>query len=284
MKLFRKLLAAALLPAALLLSACGAAAPQTTAVPEPGADLEVYCFAAGKADAFLLTTEESAVLIDAGEKGFGKEILAYLAERGVDSLDYFIVTHFDQDHVGGAAKVLNSIPVGAVLQSNRPKDSEEYEKYAKALENAGIVPVTVRETLCFELDGVFYTVAPPREEEYAEDASNNSSLIVSVANGEDDLLFAGDAEDARMAEFAAENATDYDFLKVPHHGNWHKTLTLFLDSTTPEYAVITCSDEEPEDARTTALLSSEGVETWLTRSGAVRVTSGGSGITVEYEN
>ena len=37
-------------------------------------ELKVYCFQAGKADAFLLYTENSAVLIDTGESGFGKTI------------------------------------------------------------------------------------------------------------------------------------------------------------------------------------------------------------------
>ncbi len=153
----------------------GCAAPASEPVPGPGVALEVYCFSAGKADAFLLTTAESAVLIDAGERGFGREILAYLEEKGVEKLDCLIVTHFDQDHVGGAAKVLNSIPVAQVLQSDHPKDSTEYEKYVKALGSAGLEAVTVTETLSFTLDGVRYTVDPPRQADYREDDSNNSS-------------------------------------------------------------------------------------------------------------
>ena len=142
--------AAALLALALLLTACAlpAAEPASDAAPTA---LEAYFFDAGKADAILLTTANSAVLIDTGEQGFGKTILARLEEMGVRQLDVLIVTHFDQDHVGGAAKVLNSIPVGTVLQSNQPKDSEEYEKYAAALSKAGIEPVTVRETYEFNL-------------------------------------------------------------------------------------------------------------------------------------
>ena len=107
----------------------GAGAGQAELMAGDGGNpaLRVYCFSAGKADAMLLYTDNSAVLIDTGRKGFGKEILAYLEAEGISSLDKMIITHFDKDHVGGAAKLLHNIPIGEVLQSNYPKESEEYE-------------------------------------------------------------------------------------------------------------------------------------------------------------
>lgn len=271
--------AALLLAALLLLSACSSdtkkASGEETAAEE-AADLEVHFFDAGKADAILLTTGGGAVLIDAGEKGFGKTILAYLEEKGVAKLDYLIVTHFDQDHVGGAAKVINNIEVGTVLQSNRPKDSEEYEKYVKALHNAGIEPVTVRESFAFRLDGVSYTVDPPRQSDYSSDSSNNSSLIVSVQNGEHRFLLAGDAQTERLSEFLDGNQSTYDVLKVPHHGKDEPLLEALLASTKPSCAVITSSDEEPESAATVEALERSGVEVLLTRRGAVTFRSDGT--------
>ena len=282
---------AALLPAlalclALLLSGCGGqAAPASGgdgAEAGSGSELTVYCFAAGKADAFLLYTASGAVLLDCGEKGFGKEILAYLEEAGIEHLDYLIVTHFDQDHVGGAAKVLNSIPVDNVLQSNTPKDSTEVEKYEKALDAAGLTPVTVRETLTFTLDGVAYTVDPPRQTDYASDDSNNSSLIVSVTNGEKRLLFMGDAMDERTAEYLSSDRGTYDFVKLPHHGRWQETLEELIASAKPAHALITSSDSQPEDAETLELLERAGAQVWLTRVSPVLLYSDGAQLSVSY--
>ena len=120
-------------------------------------------------------------------------------------------------HVGGAAKVLKSFPVKQVLQSDYPKDSDEYSNYVDALEQASLTPTTVRETMTFSLDGVSYTVDPPKQETYSDQASNNSSLIISVEYGTRRFLFAGDAADARLQEFLAEDNGSYDFLKVPYH-------------------------------------------------------------------
>ena len=271
-------LAVLLLAAALLLTACTLSEiggkPETSA----GTDLEIHFFNAGKADAILLTTANSAVLIDTGEMGFGKTILAYLEEKDVGHLDYLIVTHFDQDHVGGAAKVLEGINISMVLQSNQAKDSKEYEKYIEALNNAGVVQVTVRETYEFALDGVSYAIDPPRQTEYDKDKSNNSSLIVSVTNGDDSFLFTGDAQTERLAEFLDTNRRTYDVLKLPHHGREEPLLGALLASTKPSYAVITSSDDEPESEDVVKTLEQAGTCVLLTRKGAVTFHSDGTDI------
>ena len=265
----------------LLLTACSAFPEAKKASEEAdAAELEVHFFDAGKADAILLTTAHGTVLIDAGEKGFGKTILAYLAEKGVECVDYLIVTHFDRDHVGGAAKVINGVEVGAVLQSNRPKDSEEYEKYVKALANANIEPVTVRDVCAFTLDGVAYSVDPPRRSEYSADGSNNSSLIVTVQNGARRFLFTGDAQTERLAEFLDGKNAACDVLKLPHHGQDEPLLDALLEAAKPAYAVITSSDEEPESEATVAALEKAGVRVLLTREGAVTFRSDGASLTL----
>ena len=263
---------------ALLLLLTGCAGAGTT---EIAAELEVHFFDAGKADAILLTTQNSTVLIDTGEKGFGKTILETLEEKGIEHIDVLIITHFDKDHVGGAAKVLKGINVDTVLQSNQPKDSTEYENYLAALADTGITPITVRETYSFVLDGVSYCVDPPRQTEYQADSSNNSSLIVTVQHGENRFLLAGDAQTQRLEEFLSTNPGVCDVLKVPHHGKEEPLLEELLSVTRPAYAVITSSDQEPESAGVTAALEEAGVGVLLTREGAVTFSSDGQTITAK---
>ncbi len=273
---FRKI-AVSFLTAVLLLTALTAAG---TVIPskKDAEDLEVHFFEAGAADAILLTTESSAVLIDAGEDGFGETILEYLGEKGIAQIDYLIITHFDQDHVGGAADVLEGISVGTVLQSNQPKDSDEYENYEAALNNTGIKAVTVRETYTFVLDGVSYSIDPPRQTEYDEDKSNNSSLIISVANGDNRFLFAGDAQTQRLEEFLETNSVTYDVLKMPHHGRDEPLLDALLSSVKPSLAIITSSDDEPESEAVVRSLEDLGIRVLLTREGAITLQSDGSDI------
>lgn len=249
----------------------------------PVTELKVYCFQAGKADAFLLYTENSAVLIDTGESGFGKTITKKCGELGIEALDYLIITHFDKDHVGGAKKVLEDIKVKNVLQSNYPKNSSEYSKYSAQLEAKSLTAVTVREELTFSLDGVNYTVNPPENEVYDDSPSNNSSLIVATEHGACRMLFLGDAEDKRLEEYLAASEGEYGLVKLPHHGRWQSSLKELIEKTSPGYAVITSSDDEPEDDRTVELLDKNGVEAFLTRVNPVTITDNGKKPVVGYD-
>ena len=277
---------ACLMAVAGLLSGCGAGtnSAETTAVPSETETLEIYCFSAGKADAFLIYNNAGAVLIDAGESGFGKVIVAKLAELGIDRLDALIITHFDKDHVGGAKKVLESVEVGTVLQSCYPKTgADAYEKYCKALETLGITPVTVRQIMTISLGDAILTINPPAQLVYSEDESNNSSLIVSIEHAGHRLLFLGDAGELRMAEYLASSPGSFDFVKLPHHGSYQSALAALLEQTTPSRAVITSSEEDPEDARTMALLEQAGTAVWLTRIAPVRIQSMEDELTVFYD-
>lgn len=273
--------------AILLLSLCACSSPNTVArrgdAKEKGLELEVYFFAAGNADAILLTTEKSAVLIDCGKKGFGQTILEELNARGITRIDYLIITHFDQDHVGGAAKVINSIPIGCVVQNDRPGNSEAYEKYLRALDKAKVEPFTVNDSLTFVLDDVSFTVDPPQKDSYKHDNSNNSSLIVTVSCGEKTLLFMGDVQTERLKEFISTKAIDCDLLKLPHHGGADMEMEELITATMPEYAVICCSREEPDTTSSMQILREYGVSTFMTSEAPVQVTCDGSSLTVQYE-
>jgi len=241
-------------------------------------ELKVYFFNAGKADASLVYNSKFAVLIDCGEKGFGKVIADKLDDLGIKKLDMLIITHFDKDHVGGAAKVLKSVTVDRVIQSNCPKDSEEYREYTDVLSEKGITPLTLRERMFVQFDSADITVDPPKRESYPKDASNNSSLITVVRCGKCSMLFAGDAQDDRMYEFMQSAKGGYDLLKVPYHGHWQKRLGEFMRFASPKIAVITSSDEMPEDQQTVSELKNLGAEVLLTRSAPVEITCDGSSV------
>ncbi|MBR6044921.1 MAG: MBL fold metallo-hydrolase [Ruminococcus sp.] len=287
-----KRLTALLSAAALLLCGCSinkADPPSGNDPPLPPTkegkleELISYSFDAGKADAHLIYNSKFAVLIDCGEKGFGKTIAEYMDSHGIKKLDLLIVTHFDKDHVGGAAKVIKEIPVETVIQSNCPKDSSEYSNYLQALADKGIEPVTLREMKSWRLGDAEVTVYPPMREEYVEDPSNNSSLITAVRYGSKSMLYAGDAQDQRMNEFIMSERHTFDMVKVPYHGHFQQRLGAFLSSTSPIITVITSSDELPEDRKTLDIISGIGASVYLTRTAPVIVSCDGESIAARYE-
>lgn len=68
-------------------------------------ELNIYFIDVGQGDSTLICTSHTSILIDGGgnDNGFAigeKVLLPYLLDRGVNQLDYIMISHFDSDHVG----------------------------------------------------------------------------------------------------------------------------------------------------------------------------------------
>lgn len=257
-----------LLCCALLAFACSAHALSGT---------EVAILRIGKADAIIITNAHHAILIDVGEPEDAEEILEYLQNKRVTSLDMMIITHFDRDHVGGAGDVLAEIPVGAVYDADYERDSNHYDRYVEAIAAVQVPRHRVTAEQVIELQGLTLTLLPT-----ALDVENDNdlSLVVSMADPWHTFFFAGDAEEARIDELLEQGLAHHDMVKMPHHGRAKDNMATFLDALSPEIAVITDSDKNPADAETLALLGARGISTYETRDGDIRIFSSQSGLSV----
>lgn len=244
-------------------------------------DFTVDFLDVGKADSMVLRTENSTVIIDCGEKNDGKQILEFLEENEIESVDYLIITHYDKDHVGGSAKIINNIEVKNVLAPDYEEDSSEMKKYTKALSEKNITPVRMTEDISFTLDGVEYTVYAPEKNFYGEDNDNDFSLVTKAVYHDTTMLFTGDAMEQRLSEIM--NIGNCDLLKVPYHARKLENLNEFLSSVRPEYAVA-CTSEEEFSANTKELLEKYNVQYYATCfNGRITAVSDGRKIKISSE-
>ena len=241
---------------------------------------KIYFFNAGKADAILISNNNKYIMIDTGEESLSSEILSYFRNNNITCLDYLIITHFDKDHVGSASAIIDNIEVKNVFQSNVPKDSAYYNNYINSLENKNISAQTISGEYQFLLEDLNIVVNGPTEV-FDTSESNNSSLIISIQYKETNYLFMGDAENARIKDFISQNSNSYQLIKMPYHGNYLKRLNELLENTSPNYAVITSSDEMLEDEETIELLEKFGIECYLTRKGSLTILSDGKKIIIK---
>lgn len=258
----KKILRASVICALICMSGCK---KQQTAA------LTVTVFEAGKADAILIQSEAGSVLIDAGLEENSAQLLDELSDRGVDELNALIITHFDKDHVGGADWIINTLKTEHVYTSYLTKSSDDITSFEQALENAGLFAAVIKDTQTFSLGEAVFEISGA-EGNYDKDESNNSSLIVKLSCAGKTCLFMGDAENERIEEYLAESDADCDLLKVPYHGHYQKKLNDLLAASSPEIAVITNSETEPEEKdlnKTLALLAEYGPEVYQTADGTV---------------
>ena len=243
-------------------------------------NMEIHFFDAGKADCVLISCNNRYIMIDTGEESLSSEILSYLKNNNITKLDYLIITHFDKDHVGSASKILDSIQVDNVLQSNFPKESTYYSNYINSLASKKIIAQTISGDVYFTLDDLSITANGP-EIVYDSDESNNSSLIISIKYKNTSFLFTGDCQNARIKDYINTHKEEYDFIKIPYHGNYQKRLEDLLEVVNPKYAVITCSKSEPDISDTEELLNKLNIIYYLTRNGSIHIKSDGQNINIK---
>lgn len=246
--------------------------------------IRVYTLNVGKADCILIRTPKHLVVIDTGETETEDQVLNCIKGTGTKTVDYLILTHFDNDHIGGADKILKKTTVGQVLEPDYERDSKKKAELDRALDKAGITPMKVTEQFGFVLDGAEFTVYPPIKTDYPEsdERDNLMSLAVSVTYGDTSFVFAGDAEGERLSELLQQLPDrTVSFLKVPHHGNFDDYYSYaFLSKLRPAYAAITCSGTARPDQALLKCLDNLGCRTYLTFSGIVTASTDGVSVTV----
>ena len=246
-------------------------------------ELKVTFLDVGKADAIVLQSESSTVVIDCGEKGDGKKISSILEESGTTVIDYLIITHFDKDHVGGAPKVLKTFDVKNVLTPDYTGNVSEYDKFAETLDGRGITPMKLKEDISFTLDDVDYTVYAPKKDFYGDgdSAENNFSLVTKAVHHNNTLLFTGDAMEERLDEIM--DIGKCTLLKVPYHGRKLDNLGDFLKAVEPKCAVV-CTDSNEFSGKMQDLLKKQKINTYATCfNGEITAVSDGSQIKIDTE-
>ena len=248
----------------------------------PGSSaLTVTFLDVGKADAIVLSTAGYTVMIDTGTANKATAVVDALNNLGVSTINELILTHFDQDHVGGAAAVLDNFSVDEVIATYESKESDEVNAYHEAVKSHGVDVVEVHSKTERVYDAVNYTIIPPERESYDEDTSNNSSLVVRVTFGSVSMLFTGDIQRERIEELLA-SGTDLsaNLLKVPHHGKEDDDSEKFFKAVSPMYAVITSSKDDKESDSVVKELEDCGARVFLTRKGEVTAITDGKTLKV----
>lgn len=294
------LLALLMACSALLLASCGGEnTPGSTTgggdvggQPEGDGKINVKFFKVGKANATLIRTGNTAILIDTGDEkdednngktDDGEKILTYLAEKGITKLDYVIVSQFNKNHYGSLGTILDGgITVGGVIEPDYAKTGTYYDAYRAALAGAGITPQVISEKTTLSCAGLNFTFYPATMTTTSADQDEFYSLAIAVESGDFSMLLASDIFGARTTALIEElGGKTFDLLQVPLHGAYNDTVESLVTAVSPKYAVIFASDNNPEDIRVTNLLANKGITTFVTKGGSVEAKFENNTLTVK---
>ena len=252
--------------------------------PEP---LTVTLLKVGKADAIAVLSGEHALLIDAGEEDDGPEVVEFLRRHSVREVEAMIITHYDQDHVGGADTVLEEFPVGTVYVPDYEGHDWEYLDFLHAAKQRETPIQRLDEAVSIPFGDANILIEPPASYEIPDvntDYDNNFSLITTITHGDNRLVFTGDAEKQRLREWLeGDSAIPCDFLKVPHHGIYNGALEELLAALDPDFSVICSSKKNPAESKTLELLKTCCPNVFETKDGDVLVISDGKRLEVRQD-
>lgn len=220
--------------------AVGGPPGRSTPPPLPPGELELRVFDVGQGDAILLRFRESALLVDAGPdpQTARQVLLPRLARLGVERLDALALTHADADHIGGAADVLNALPVSAIWTATKDHAHQLLSVIEAAARQAATAIERPGDGQSLDWHPAITLQALFASPEVAR-GDNNQSMVLHVRYGEADILLTGDIERAAERDLAHRVVgLEADVLKVAHHGAGTSSSHEFLVQVRPQVAII----------------------------------------------
>jgi competence protein ComEC len=221
-------------------------APLSDAILLKGS-MEIVVLDVGQGDATLLRSPGGRwVLVDAGPRtrtfdAGEQRVLPYLRKRGIGSLDLVILTHPDMDHVGGAARVLQEVPVTSVLDPGLPAGSDVFLDALRAADATDRPWITVRAGDSLSLGGMAIRVLAPEDSlpGVDEEGNNAASVVLEIRFGAFAAILAGDAPALSEGVFLPRIRSErVQLLKVGHHGSSTSTTPALLRRIHPMVALI----------------------------------------------
>lgn len=249
---YRKLLVAVLLSVCLLLTGCqlsevtadsentfqtGGKFTETTTAPDNvTSDFKVHYLDVGQADCILVQNKNENLLIDTGNRDDYEMISDYLAKLSVTKLDYLVLTHPHEDHIGSAANIISNFSIGKVYMTKQKASSKVFSSLMHALKKKSLKYTVPSVGDQFTVgDSTFTFLGPVKK----YDDVNEMSLVMRATFGSKSFLFTGDAGITSEKDILSTKATiESDVLKVGHHGSRTSSSYVFLKAVNPVDAII----------------------------------------------
>jgi competence protein ComEC len=197
-------------------------------LPAPG-EARVTLLDVGQGLAVVVQTASHTLVYDTGARLSARfdagrvVVVPFLRHEGVTRVDTLIVSHGDNDHIGGSASLLAALPVTRVLSS-----------VPERLPNAE----ACRSGQAWEWDNVRFVMLHPQAD--TRFTGNNRCCVLRIETDFGKVLLPGDIAAKAEHELLVRAAPQLraDILVAPHHGSKSSSTEAFLDTVQPRVALL----------------------------------------------
>lgn len=201
----------------------------------PDRKLHIIFCDVGQGDAsFIKFPDGKDMLIDGGPGGTTPKVLGCLGKYMPlfdRTIDIVVLTHPQEDHLGGLEEVLKRYTVANFVHSDVGNTTKGYETIMKLIAERHIPDRIVGTGEKIRVGNTTVSVVWPESSFLAEKKASNvlgvsnvndASVVLKLSYGTFDALFPGDADshvDSDLTKVPLSDPDGIELLKVPHHGS-----------------------------------------------------------------
>ncbi|PJI10287.1 MULTISPECIES: ComEC/Rec2 family competence protein [Clostridium] len=243
--------------------------------------LKVRYIDVGQGDSELIQSNGQNMLIDTGTNESKTSLVNYLKSQNVKRIDYLVLTHPHEDHIGGADAVIKDFDIGTIYMPDVATNTRTFKDVLSEMKNKGLKANKPEPGTNFKVGDARCDIYGPVNTN--KEDLNTYSIVIKLTFGKTKFMFTGDSQNSNEAAMIAKGYDlSADVLKVGHHGSRTSTSDEFLNKVNPKYAVISCgknNDYGHPHTETMQRLQNKGIKLYRTdEEGTVVCTSDGNSI------
>ncbi len=215
--------------------------------------LRIYHIDVDQADATLFVAPNGrTLLVDSGKNGHGSRIKAVMNQAGVTQIDFFVATHYHEDHYGGiddlvsdpSVQVLESYDRGdKAFLSSKKLGEDTFKDYQAAVgedathfKRGDTIPLDPSMTVtCISSGGVVVGETNPS----TGVDENDMSVSLLITFGSFRYFVGGDIEEHTEAKIAEGNLVlDVQVYQADHHGSHTSSSEAFMRDLEPRVIIV----------------------------------------------
>lgn len=204
------------------------------------------------ASAAIVTSDGHSMVYDFGLSAGDTDdtIIPFLEHHGADQIDFAILSHPHQDHLGGLPGLLDVMPPEHYVEPALETTNQTYAQSLEMIEELQPEVTLARQGQTFTLgSNVEMEILWPTDDLLLDSDGNHelndNSTVVRVDIGDVSILLTGDLEregENTLVETKGEEI-DVDILQVSHHGSNSSSQARFLQAANPAAGFISAGQD-----------------------------------------